>query len=82
MWFLIVLAAIASVPLAGHIAQSRGLSVKLWALMAVVFGPLALPMMFLVIGVQLTTTKSQRPASLYVADSESDRETAARCIRT
>jgi hypothetical protein len=48
MWLLIVLAGIASVPLAGHIAESRGLSVKFWVWMAAVIGPLALPMMLLV----------------------------------
>jgi hypothetical protein len=47
MWFLIVLAAIASVPLAGYIAESRGLSVTFWVWMAAVIGPLALPMLLL-----------------------------------
>jgi hypothetical protein len=48
MWYLIFVAAMASVPLAGHMAESRGRSVKLWAWMAAIAGPLALPILLLI----------------------------------
>jgi hypothetical protein len=48
MWYLIFVAAIASVPLAGHMGESRGRSVKLWVWMAAIAGPLALPILLLI----------------------------------
>jgi hypothetical protein len=48
MWYLIFVAAIASVPLAGHTAESRGRSVKLWVWMAAIAGTLALPILLLI----------------------------------
>jgi hypothetical protein len=48
MWLLIVVASLASVSLAGHVAESRGRSVKFWVWVAVVVGPLALPILLLI----------------------------------
>lgn len=44
---LAVLALIASIYVAGRIAERRGRSFKNWAWIAVFIGPLALPLLFL-----------------------------------
>ena len=44
---LAILALIASVYLAGRIAERRGRSFKSWAWIAAFIGPLALPLLFL-----------------------------------
>jgi MFS family permease len=44
---LVMLGSIISIYLAGRIAERRGRSFKIWAWIAAVIGPLALPLVFL-----------------------------------
>jgi MFS family permease len=44
---LVMLGFIVSIYLAGRIAERRGRSFKIWAWIAAVIGPLALPLVFL-----------------------------------
>ena len=44
---LVMIGFIISIYLAGRIAERRGRSFKIWALIAAVIGPLALPLVFL-----------------------------------
>jgi NO-binding membrane sensor protein with MHYT domain len=44
---LLIVGSIISIFLAGRIAEQRGRSVKVWAWMGAIIGPLALPMLFL-----------------------------------
>jgi hypothetical protein len=47
MDIITLVAFVASMYLAGRIAQRRGRSVKIWAWIAAFIGPLALPLVFL-----------------------------------
>jgi MFS family permease len=47
IWTLLTIGLIISVYLAGHIAERRGRSFRVWAWVAVIIGPLALPLIFL-----------------------------------
>jgi hypothetical protein len=44
---VVIIAAVACIFLAAYIAEQRGRSVKAWAWIAVLIGPLALPLIFL-----------------------------------
>lgn len=45
---LVMIGFIVSIYLAGRIAERRGRSFKIWAWIAAIIGPLALPLVFLV----------------------------------
>lgn len=47
IWTLLTIGCLYSVYLAGHIAERRGRSFKAWAWIAVIIGPLALPLVYL-----------------------------------
>jgi MFS family permease len=47
IWTLVLIGFLYSVYLAGHIAERRGRSFKVWAWIAMIIGPLALPLVFL-----------------------------------
>ncbi|MDQ1405421.1 MAG: hypothetical protein QOG55_1050 [Acidobacteriaceae bacterium] len=44
---LLIIGSIISIYLAGRIAERRGRSFKIWAWIAAIIGPLALPLVFL-----------------------------------
>jgi hypothetical protein len=46
-WILLMTGSIASIYLAGRIAERRGRSFRIWAGIAALIGPLALPLVFL-----------------------------------
>jgi hypothetical protein len=46
-WALLMVGSIGSIYLAGRIAERRGRSFKIWAWIAALIGPLALPLVFL-----------------------------------
>lgn len=47
IWALLTIGFLYSVYLAGHIAERRGRSFRVWAWVAVIIGPLALPLVYL-----------------------------------
>jgi MFS family permease len=47
LFTLLTVASIGSIYFAGRIAEHRGRRFKIWAWIAVIFGPLALPLIFL-----------------------------------
>jgi hypothetical protein len=47
LWALLMIGTIISIYLAGRIAERRGRSFKIWAWIAAIIGPLALPLVFL-----------------------------------
>jgi MFS family permease len=47
IWALVTIGFVYSIYLAGRLAERRGRSFKIWAWIAVVIGPLALPLVFL-----------------------------------
>ena len=47
IWALVTIGFVYSIYLAGRLAERRGRSFKVWAWIAVVIGPLALPLMLL-----------------------------------
>ena len=48
LFTLLTVASIGSMYLAGRIAERRGRSFKIWAWIAAIIGPLALPLVFLI----------------------------------
>ena len=46
-WVVLMVGSIASIYLAGRMAERRGRSFKIWAWVAAFIGPLALPLVFL-----------------------------------
>jgi hypothetical protein len=46
-WIVLMVGSIASIYLAGRIAERRGRSFTIWAWIAALIGPLALPLVFL-----------------------------------
>jgi hypothetical protein len=52
IWALVFVGSVYSIYLAGRIAERRGRSFTIWAQIAVILGPLALPLLFLLPNLQ------------------------------
>ena len=60
---LVIVVCLASIPLAGYLAYERGRSQRRWVWVAVVIGPLAIPLLYSVAAIStLRQTRARRPS--------------------